>query len=445
MGVLAVLGVALRVHLGRTHENLAPLVWEGWWRRPVRGIHDETARMSVLDRIACAEGRVGAPPGFPALPDVPFERYRSRVFFEAEIDAVFGRTWLFIGHDSEFPGPGSYRTADLPSGPVVVVRQKDGSIRAFVNACRHRGAPVVRSSSGVTRLLTCQFHSWCYDLAGELCRVPEERDFVDLEKGARNLTQIRCERWGSFIFVNFDPNASSLEEWISPIASRFSEFSAPELRLLRRSAHDIPCNWKVAVEAFLEVYHLKTVHPTTVAQLLNGRASAIQLHPHGHSTIYTPYNRAVLEASSDSMNWFGDLPKLPRIPEWLEAVNASALIFPNLVVPLESTGFPFLLFFPTSHNQTRFEIAWYAVDWGDDLPAAWPARLDGFDKVIEEDLVNLAPIQRSVECARHHGIPLNYQERRIWHFNCEVDRLLDAEHVFPALHLGDYLAGLVEP
>ena len=147
-------------------------------------------------------GPDGPPDGFPKLPDLPLGRYTDPVFQALEDEYLFGRVWLYAAHDSQLPAPGSYRLCDIGGAPILLVRGEDGNVRAFRNACRHRGAPVVRGECGTARLLVCQFHSWSYDLSGRLVRVPDERDFVGLHADERGLPSVRCERWGGWHFVN---------------------------------------------------------------------------------------------------------------------------------------------------------------------------------------------------------------------------------------------------
>jgi phenylpropionate dioxygenase-like ring-hydroxylating dioxygenase large terminal subunit len=125
---------------------------------------DATMAADVRDRFVFERERTAPPEGFPDLPDIPLARYTDEAFFKAEIDRVFRASWHFAGHQSQWAGPGSYRLLDLPYAPVVVTRGRDGQLRAFLNSCRHRGAPVVRSTAGTAKLLVCQFHSWAYDL-----------------------------------------------------------------------------------------------------------------------------------------------------------------------------------------------------------------------------------------------------------------------------------------
>lgn len=401
----------------------------------------------VRERIAFERARTAPPDGFPKLPDLPLGRYTDESFLRHEIDGVFRRTWLFAGHVSEFPEPGCYRLVDLPYAPVIVARGNDGNLRAFLNACRHRGAPVVRDVEGKARLLVCQFHSWTYDLDGRLARVPDERDFVGLQREERALTTVRCETWGGFVFVNLDLDAPPLLEWLEPLQRRYSDLMEAPFRLVTRKTYDIACNWKIAVEAFLELYHIKTVHASTASYILDPAGGVMVLHPNGHSSMFSPFQDHVLAAGSPVMELFfpADVPRVAVGTDLYSAANASFLIFPNLVTPTDVSGFPILVFWPTSVGRTRFDMVWYGLDWGEgDRPEGWEIKLATWDMLMEEDLRNLEPIQRSVEAAAHRGIPLNYQERRIWHFHAELDRGIGADRIPAELRVPDLLGDYVE-
>ena len=177
----------------------------------------------IRRRMAFETARTEPPDGFPKLPDLPLGRYTDPSLYALELDRVFRRSWLYAAHASELAESGSYRLLDIPFAPVLLVRGADGRLRAFMNACRHRGAPVVRDVEGVARTLVCQYHSWGYDLDGSLVRVPDERDFVGLCKEDRGLVEVRCEQWGDFVFVNLDADALPLLEWIAPLADRLPE------------------------------------------------------------------------------------------------------------------------------------------------------------------------------------------------------------------------------
>jgi phenylpropionate dioxygenase-like ring-hydroxylating dioxygenase large terminal subunit len=399
--------------------------------------------VEIRRRIAFETARNEPPSGFPKLPDLPLGRYTDPEFFALETEQVFKRSWLYAGHVSEWAEVGSYRLLDNPFAPVLVVRGTDGVMRGFMNACRHRGAPVVREDAGVARLLVCQYHSWAYDLAGELVRVPDERDFVGLCKEERALTNVRCESWGGFVFVNLDHDAPPLLEWLAPLVDRLPEIASASLRVVDKKSYDVRCNWKIMAEGFLEVYHAKTIHANTVAEVLDPRGAVMQLFPNGHTAMVTPYSEKVLATGRDSV---AGLPRIPDLDPIYWTTNPAFGIFPNLITPLEAAGFPFLLFWPLAIDRTRLDIVWFGADWADnERPDAWNRRLSHFDVIMDEDLKNLEPIQRSIEAAAHSGIPLNYQERRIWHVHTSIDQMIGPDRIPTELHVPNLLKDYVEP
>ncbi|NKQ54294.1 aromatic ring-hydroxylating dioxygenase subunit alpha [Amycolatopsis sp. K13G38] len=382
----------------------------------------------ILATLADEQERNEVPADYPELPDLALARYTDRNYYQAEIDTVWRRSWLFAGHESEVPEAGSYRVPDIPFAPILLVRGHDDTIRAFLNACRHRGAPVARGCGGkVKRHLICGFHSWAYDLAGNLVGVTEKRDFTDLRIAERGLTSVRCESWGGFLFVNLDPEAPAFDDWNASLVRRHSDIMTADLRFVHRRTVDVDANWKVVTEAFLETYHLKTVHRTSAAPYLLPRQTAVELYPNGHSNNYVMRKREVGAESLASRRQFhpSDVPEIPGLPDFYRLCPPAPSLFPNVMIPLSAGGFPVITFWPTSLSSTRIEIAHFGFNWGaGDRPSGWAQKVAAFDRLIDEDVENLAPMQRSIEAAAHKGIPLSYQERRIWHLNSEIDRFV---------------------
>jgi phenylpropionate dioxygenase-like ring-hydroxylating dioxygenase large terminal subunit len=406
---------------------------------------DRTYLARFRERSAYEAARTDPPAGFPRLRDLPLGRYTDPHFQTLEHEFLFKRVWLYAAHDSEVPEPGSYKLCDIAGAPVLLVRGEDGVVRGFYNACRHRGAPVVRGTCGTARMLTCQFHSWSYDLAGQLVRVPDERDFVDLDKSERGLPPVRCEAWGGWHFVNLDPDAGSLLAWLDPLPRLLPEVAAAPFRVIDLKQVELGCNWKILAEAFLEVYHARTIHPKTLGPSLDTRGTVITLYDHGHQSMVSPVNRGTRGDSRELLPLFAGATEVFRSGD----VQPAHGIFPNLITPLDGRGFPFLVFWPLTIDRTRLDITWFAADWGDgDMPpdqaAIWQQRLARFDAVMDEDYENLAPIQRSMESAAHGGQAINYQERRIWHVQAWIDKVIGAERIPEHLRVPDLLADWVE-
>ncbi len=402
-------------------------------------------------------GRTGPPEGFPAFHDIPVERHTSDEFALLENEHMWPRTWVVAGRAEDVASPGDYFVFKDLGVPLLVVRGTDGRIRCFYNTCQHRGAPVVREARGNSRRLRCQYHSWTYEIdGGTLVSLPDERDFVDLDMSTRCLPQVKCETFAGFVFVNRDPSAQPLADWIGPIAEIFEPFDCELLREVYRKSVVVPCNWKVTAEAFLEVYHFRHIHSRNGVSVLDNRGAAMGLYPNGHSRMITPYSKQNCQRlGMDSWEDWKVLDQGPfaaakRVPAMVDCTSTALSLFPNIVIPLGSIGFPVLLFWPIDKRTTRLDWVYYAptVDgshaWADDeLPPHWQERRAGFDQIMDEDMMNMAPMQESMDSPALRGIPLNYQERRIWHLHEQLDRVIGIdripEHMRVAQLLGDYI------
>lgn len=398
--------------------------------------------------------RTGPPEGFPAFPDIPVGRYTSDDFFALERDHLWPHAWVLAARVDDVRRPGDFVTFDSLGSPMILIRGNDGHVRAFYNTCQHRGAPVVRESRGSSRLLRCQYHSWSYDIDdGRLVSVPDERDFVGLDKSLRCLKTIRCEEWDGWIFVNQDPDAVSLLEWLAPIPDELAELQGPHLRTVARRSEIVPCNWKVTAEAFLEVYHFRHIHGHNGESFLDNRGAVMSLLPNGASRMITPFSRSAWSALGMA-DWddyrhvvipgFADIE---TVNDMVRCTSSAYSVFPNLITPIAANGFPFITFWPLDKSTTRIEWTHYAIeDFGSDpdLPPHWTARLENFDRIMDEDFWNMAPMQKSLESPAMTGVPINYQERRIWNFHEQLDRSIGIERIPVELRVPQLLTHHVE-
>lgn len=397
--------------------------------------------------------RTGPPPGFPKLPLIPAGRYTSDEFFELERRHLWSKTWVIAGRTDDIPSVGDYTTFGDLGVPVLLVRGADRAVRAFYNTCQHRGAPVVRDVSGRARTLRCQYHSWSYDVTtGALTHVPDERDFVGLCRSELGLVGLRCEVWDGWIFVNQDPDAMPLRDHLGPVADEMAQFQGATLGTIARRSEVVACNWKVTAEAFLEVYHFRHIHSRGGATTLDNRGATMGLLPHGCSRMVTPLARAAWEARGmdgwDDWRLLGDagFVDISTVDEMVRSTSTAYSVFPNLIAPVAASGFPFITFWPLDRSTTRIDWVHYGPrDWdGDDLPEQWRARLDRFDQIMAEDTRNMTPMQRSLDSPALRGVTINYQERRIWHFNEQIDRVIGPERIPAELRVPSLLSDYVE-
>ena len=393
------------------------------------------AQISTIKRLMEYEAaRTEPPAGFPNLPDIPAGRYIDQRFFELEKEHLWRKSWLFAAHIDEVPDPGCYMLWENAGQPVIIVHGDDGEIYAHYNTCRHRGAPVVTEKKGRRSRLTCRYHGWTYTHQGELVSVRDPEDFRDLDFSCRALVPIRCERFGNLIFVNFDDNCINLSEYLGPIAGEWDEFQMDSLRLAARHTFVLNCNWKIAMEANTEVYHVKSIHPSTVAPALDDRRNVNTFYPNGHGRMIAPRPKG---GNMQSAIELPELPEIETVGELGRTCTQSYGIFPNWVSPLSHRAVPPLLFWPLAIDKTLFEVWTMAPDWGDgEGPDYWTENNgERLTQVLLEDTEFGVWIQKSMESYGFRSVPLSYQEARIYHWNQQADRVIGIENIPPELRV----------
>ena len=191
---------------------------------------------------------------------IPSSWYTSPEMFAMEANAIFAKTWQYVGRTDQVLNPGDQFIAEIAGESIVVVRGKDGSLRAFYNVCRHRGGPLA-TEDGCTAVLQCKYHGWTYALDGSLRGVPDW-DRVELfDKSDFGLVPIRIEIWHGLIFANLDTNAKPLAFFMDGISERIAPIDLSTYRFHLRLKYEVQCNWKVYVDNYLEGYHVPIVHP----------------------------------------------------------------------------------------------------------------------------------------------------------------------------------------
>lgn len=415
---------------------------------------DRSLTERLRDEMRAEFARTGPPMGFPAFHDIPVGRHISDEFWQLEQEHLWPRTWLLAGRAEDVAAPGDFMLFDDLPASIILIRGKDSTVRAFYNTCQHRGAPVVREASGTARTLRCQYHSWTYDISsGQLVSVPDERDFVGLDRAERCLPAIRCELWDNWIFINLDPDAVPLLDWLHPIPLQLAQLRGATLRTVARRTKVVRCNWKVTAEAFLEVYHFRHIHSRNGETQLDNRGATMGLLPNGHSRMITPFSASACAAQGMSAwdDWRHiEAPGFVDITDVVDMVRSTSSaysVFPNLITPIAAYGFPFITFWPIDRRTTRIDWTHYAPNYvqsPDGMSASWQKRMDTFDQIMSEDFANLEPMQRSLESPAMRGMPINYQERRIWHFHEQLDRTIGIDRVPVGLRVAQLLDDYVE-
>jgi len=183
----------------------------------------------------------------PRAETIPSAWFVDRRFVALDREAVFARSWQYVGHEGRVSGPGSWLVSEVAGEPVVVTRGEDGALRAFYNVCRHRGGPLALGD-GCGRVLKCQYHGWTYRMDGRLRGVPHWSLVELFDRDEYGLVPLRVEAWEGLMFVNLDPAAAPLSETFAGIAERIAPIRLGDLAFRERVENDVQANWKVYVD-----------------------------------------------------------------------------------------------------------------------------------------------------------------------------------------------------
>jgi len=207
---------------------------------------------------------------------IPVEAYVSPDYARAEADRLWRKVWLQAGRVEDLPEVGSYITYDIGHDSILIVRVADGDaangakgrLKAYRNVCTHRGRRLVdtpkgqRNARGTRRNFVCGFHAWTFELDGTAGSIAQKADWGPaLCDSVTRLGEVQCDTWAGFVWINQDPDAEPLLEYLEPAASMLDPFRLQDMRARWRKWTIFDCNWKVALEAFNETYHVPGTHP----------------------------------------------------------------------------------------------------------------------------------------------------------------------------------------
>jgi len=262
---------------------------------------------------------------------LPARSFHDEAIWAFERDEWFYRDWICVGREEDAPEPGTYFLATLLDEPLVVVRGRDGALRAFYNVCRHRGTAVVEEERGSAVRFQCPYHAWVYDLEGRLVRAKHMDDIERFSPEAFGLVPVRIETWAGFVFVSLADEGPVLDEYLGDWAAHHEGFGREFGRLRRagRLTYDVRANWKLIAENYSECYHCPGVHP-----LLN------RLTPYDLGEDYEPLGPwkggwMPLAAGCETMSMDGERHGRPLIAGTDAAAAGRIhyyLLWPNLIV-----------------------------------------------------------------------------------------------------------------
>ena len=210
---------------------------------------------------------------------LPFAWYSDEEVLRRERAKIFARSWQYGGRAEQVADPGSFLATDAGGVPILVVRDKHGALRAFLNVCRHRGA-VLTDGCGTRETIQCHYHAWTYDLDGSLRAAPRSDREPSFDKADWSLLPAQADTWGPFLFVNPDPDAPPLAEHLGDLPEILArDIDLDAIVFHSRVEFGARANWKVVVENFLECYHCPTAHPS-FSETVDVHPDRYLLEPH---------------------------------------------------------------------------------------------------------------------------------------------------------------------
>jgi Rieske 2Fe-2S family protein len=193
---------------------------------------------------------------------LPGEYYTSQGVYDTETERIFGRSWICVGVATSIPEAGDYFLAEVEGESVIVVRDRDGGVRAFYNVCRHRGTRLCSDENGCfSKYIVCPYHSWAYDLSGDLVTAPNMDDVEGFDPATLPLHALATTVWEGLVFVNLDCDATPFDVAYPSLTGRFTRWGLPELEPVHRIVYEVEANWKLLFQNYSECYHCPTLHP----------------------------------------------------------------------------------------------------------------------------------------------------------------------------------------
>jgi phenylpropionate dioxygenase-like ring-hydroxylating dioxygenase large terminal subunit len=363
--------------------------------------------------IAHLEARTTDTGGVPHHHDVT--AYADPARFERERARLFREVPLAIGHASQLAKPGDFVTHDASGVPLLVTRGDDGAVRAFVNVCRHRGTRVESAACGSRGTFTCPYHAWTYDGCGQLVGVPHETGFVgagELVRGKRNLVEVPVAVIAGLIFVVPGGDGARLASWLGPLVEDLEGFGSATSQVHAPMSVSRPLSWKLAIDVFLEAYHLRTAHKNSIYPLFFDNLGLVDpVGPHLRNVFPKRSIRELAGTPPDS--W-----------ELRRHANVLFHLFPNTLVLIEPDHAAVLHLWPEGPAQTRL-TAYMLVP---ELPATdkarayWAANDQILMNAVAEDFAMGESIQKGLAAARGDFM-FGAFEHALTHFHAQIAAL----------------------
>jgi glycine betaine catabolism A len=313
--------------------------------------------------------------------------YVDEAVFTREQDLIFERMWFCAVRTSDLPATGTFRTVQIGRESVLLTRTADGSVRAFLNVCSHRGARLCVEPAGeVKRFLRCMYHAWTYDLDGTLVAAPNLVNMPDIDRRRYGLTSVHVRQWLGYVWVCLADEPPSFEDdVVGAVVTRLGDVESIEhydlehLSVGHRISYDVRANWKLIVENFMECYHCATIHPELTHVLPEFTQGLAAQYFVGHGALFGD------EIEGFTVDGSPGHDRIPTLTQEQDRRYFAVTIRPNLFINLVPDHAILMRMFPLAADHTVVECDWLfvprVVDEGRDLGAS----VELFDRVNRQD------------------------------------------------------------
>jgi len=352
-----------------------------------------------------------------SLADTPFEKvramppgmYLSEQVHALEVERIFRVDWLCVGRADELPEPGDYLTYEIADQPIALIRQRDSSIRAFANVCKHRMAQLLDGDGHCARI-ACPYHAWSYGIDGRLFNAPHMQEHPDFDAKSIRLDDIACEVWHGWVFVSLSAEPTPLRERLAPMDDLMTMYGVADYRHLIREDHVWQTNWKVLAENFMEGYHLPVVHRASVGTWMIGEETEFVSSPTDSFTYQT------FPKIGESQYGVAH-PKNERLQGKWRQMSLMPTVFPSFMTVLGPDLFWYLSLRPQGAAEVRVRfgvaLAPEVADDVEDLDAKAAEMTELFAKVNAEDRSAAERVYRGMRGRLSTPGPLNWVEREL--------------------------------
>jgi len=346
---------------------------------------------------------------------LPARAYVDRATFDAELDGVFARAWIFVCPERVVAEPGSFATANVAGEPVAVVRGDDGELRALSNVCRHRAMQILSGTGSCPKVLRCPYHGWTYRQDGQLAAVPEARGFAALDREGVRLPTFRVEALAGLVFVSLDADVPPLAEWFGDARGRLESLGIAGLKVKGPIVTEYPYNWKNLADNYLEGYHIPVGHPGLLRMLDYKRYLATV--GKRHAWIDGPF-RGKPSKNYQERLYQRLMRPMQGFPKELEGAWTYVHLWPATFIDIYPDQIDTWQLFPAGLRRTRTEARIYHSGSGalrDRLVRTINWRFNS--KVMAEDVELCDAVQRGLESRTYERGVLNRNENGVLNFH----------------------------